>query len=57
MSLHERNYNMQMNKTILRNSEMVIFDKKNNFAAAWVSSFFPIFFQLAVSNKKLMKFL
>ena len=30
---------MQMNKAILRNSEIVIFEKKNNFAAAWVSFF------------------
>ena len=30
---------MQMSKAILRNSEIVIFDKKNNFAAAWVSFF------------------
>ena len=28
-----------MNKAILRNSEIVIFDKKNNFAAAWVIFF------------------
>ena len=28
---------MQTNKTILRNSEIVIFDKKNNFVATWVS--------------------
>ena len=32
---------MQMNKAILRNSEIVIFDKKNIFAAAPVSFFFP----------------
>ena len=31
---------MQMNKANLRNSEIVILDKKNNFAAAWVSFFF-----------------
>ena len=32
---------MQMNKAFLRNSEIVIFDKKkNNFAAARVSFFF-----------------
>ena len=31
---------MQTNKTILRNSEIVIFDKKNNFVATWVSFFF-----------------
>ena len=31
---------MQMNKAILRNSEIVIFDKKNNFTAARVSFFF-----------------
>ena len=31
-----------MNKAILRNSEIVIFEKKNSFAAAWV-----IFFQIA----------
>ena len=31
---------MQMNKAILRNSEIVIFDKKNNFAAARLSFFF-----------------
>ena len=30
---------MQINKSILRNSETVIFDKKNNFAASWVSFF------------------
>ena len=30
---------MQMNKAILRNSEIVIFEKKNNFAAAWMSFF------------------
>ena len=30
---------MQMNKAILRNSEIVIFDKKNNFAAARLSFF------------------
>ena len=30
---------MQRNKTILRNSEIVIFDKKNNFVAAWVILF------------------
>ena len=30
---------MQTNKTILRNSEIVIFDKKNNFVATWVSFF------------------
>ena len=45
MSIHERNYNMQMNKAILRNSEIVIFEKKNSFAAAWV-----IFFQTAGSE-------
>ena len=28
-----------MNKAILRNSEIVIFEKKNNFGAAWVSFF------------------
>ena len=33
---------MQMNKAILRNSEIVTFEKKNNFAAAWM-----IFFQTA----------
>ena len=33
---------MQMTKAILRNSEIVIFEKKNSFAAAWV-----IFFQTA----------
>ena len=38
--MHEKNYNMQMNKAILRNSKIVIFDKKNNFVAARVS-FFP----------------
>ena len=32
---------MQMNKAILRNSEIVIFDKKNNFTAARLSFFFP----------------
>ena len=26
--MHEKNYNMQMNKAILRNSKIVIFDKK-----------------------------
>ena len=31
---------MQMNKVILRNSDIVIFDNKNNFATARVS-FFP----------------
>ena len=31
---------MQMNKAILKNSEIVIFDKKNNFTAARVSFFF-----------------
>ena len=31
---------MQINKAILRNSKIVIFDKKNNFVAAWVSFFF-----------------
>ena len=31
---------MQMNKAILRNSKIVIFTQKNNFAAAQVS-FFP----------------
>ena len=30
-----------MNKAILGNSEVVIFDKNNNFATAQVSSFFP----------------
>ena len=30
---------MQMNKAILRNSEIVIFDKKNNFPVAQVSFF------------------
>ena len=30
---------MQMNKAILRNSKIVIFDKKNNFAAARVNFF------------------
>ena len=39
---------MQMNKAILRNSEIVIFDKKNNFMAARVSFFF---FQPAGSEK------
>ena len=29
-----------MNNAILRNSEIVIFDKKNNFVAAWLSFFF-----------------
>ena len=33
---------MQINKAILRNSEIVIFDKKNNFAATQVGFFFPI---------------
>ena len=28
---------MQIKKAFLRNSEIVIFEKKNNFAAAWVS--------------------
>ena len=32
---------MQMSKAILRNSEIVIFDKKNDFATARVSFFFP----------------
>ena len=36
---------MQMNKAILRNSEIVIFEKKNNFVDAWV-----IFFQTAGSE-------
>ena len=31
---------MQMNKAILRNSEIIIFDKKNNFAAPRVRFFF-----------------
>ena len=31
---------MQMNKANLRNNEIVILDKKNNFAAARVSFFF-----------------
>ena len=31
---------MQMNKAILLNSKIVIFDQKKNFAAAWVSFFF-----------------
>ena len=31
---------MQMNKAILRNREIVIFDQKNNFAAARMSFFF-----------------
>ena len=30
---------MQMNKAILRKSEIVIFDKKNNFVVARVSFF------------------
>ena len=30
---------MQMNKAILRNSGIVIFDKKSNFAASQVSFF------------------
>ena len=30
---------MQMNKGILRNSEIVIFEKKNNFAAVWMDFF------------------
>ena len=30
---------MQRNKAILRNNEIVIFDKKNNFAAALVGFF------------------
>ena len=30
---------MQMNKAILKNSEIAISDKKYNFAAAWVSFF------------------
>ena len=34
-----------MNKAILRNSEIVIFEKKNSFAAAWV-----IFFQTTGSE-------
>ena len=39
-SIHERNYNMQMNKAILRNSETVIFDKKIiSRSPGWV--FFP----------------
>ena len=28
MPIHERNYNMQINKAVLRTSEIVIFDKK-----------------------------
>ena len=32
---------MPMNNAILRNSKIVIFDKKNNLAASWVSYFFP----------------
>ena len=39
MPINERNYNMQMKKAILRNSEIVIFDKKK-FAAAQVRFFF-----------------
>ena len=35
MSIHEKNYNMQMNKAILRNSKIVSFDKKKNFVAAY----------------------
>ena len=31
---------MQMNKAILRNSKIVIFDQKTNFVAARVSFFF-----------------
>ena len=40
MSIQERKCNMQMNKANLRNNEIVILDKKNNFAAARVSFFF-----------------
>ena len=39
MPINERDYNMQMKKAILRNSEIVIFDKKK-FAAAQVRFFF-----------------
>ena len=40
-----------MNKTILRNSEIVVFDKKNNFAAAQM-----IFFSNPLDRKQIFFF-
>ena len=55
---------MQMNKAILRNSKIVIFDNKDNFAAAWMSFFFfstsldrkQIFFPRRPEEKLLSKY-